>query len=105
MERRAERDSVEWVLLAASGLLRDRIAGHVGVRRADLINPDIALGPDVSVVRSARGLAGIEAARAELAEDLNLNKRLVLERAFLSLAEIAAWESTTNDCIEALKRA
>ena len=89
-ERRAERDYVDWVLLAASALLRDRIAGHVGVRRADLINPDIALGPDVSVVRSARGLAGIEAARAELAEDLNLNTRLVLERAFLSLAEIAA---------------
>jgi hypothetical protein len=32
----------------------------------------------------------VEAARAELAEDLNLNTRLVLERAFLAVAEIAA---------------
>ena len=48
------------------------------------------MGAELTVVRAARGLAGIEAARAELAEDLNLNTRLVLERAFLCLAEIAA---------------
>jgi hypothetical protein len=40
-------------------------------------------------VRAARGLAGIEAARAELAEDLNLNTRLVLEGAFLRVTETA----------------
>ena len=38
----------------------------------------------------ARGLAAIEEARAALAEELNLNPRLVLERAFLQLAEAAA---------------
>jgi hypothetical protein len=39
---------------------------------------------------SARGLAAIEEARAALAEELNLNPRLVLERAFLQLAEATA---------------
>jgi hypothetical protein len=48
------------------------------------------VGAELTVVRAARGHAGIEVARAELAEDLNLNTRLVLERAFLCLAEIAA---------------
>jgi DNA polymerase-3 subunit delta' len=89
-ERRAERDYVDWVLLAASALLRDRIAGQVGARRDDLLNPDLQPDVGLPVVRAARGLAGVEAARAELAEDLNLNTRLVLERAFLAVAEIAA---------------
>jgi hypothetical protein len=89
-ERRAERDYVDWVLLAAAALLRDRIAVQVGADRDDLLNPDIEPGAGLSVVRAARGLAGVESARAELAEDLNLNTRLVLERAFLCVAEIAA---------------
>ena len=89
-ERRAERDYVDWVLLAVSALLRDRVAASVGTPRPDLMNPDIPPGADLTVVRATRGLAGVERARAELAEDLNLNTRLVLERAFLCLAEIAA---------------
>ncbi|MEX1263116.1 MAG: AAA family ATPase [Actinomycetota bacterium] len=89
-ERRAERDYVDWVLLGASALLRDRIASSVGAPRDELLNPDIAPGLDFSVVSAARGLGGLEAARSELAEDLNLNTRLVLERAFLCVAEVAA---------------
>jgi DNA polymerase-3 subunit delta' len=89
-ERRAERDYVDWVLLAVSALLRDRIAATVGVPSTDLMNPDLPAGDELGVTRATRGLASIEAARAELAEDFNLNVRLVLERAFLSLAEIAA---------------
>ncbi len=89
-ERRAERDYVDWVMLGVSSLLRDRIASSVGVPGDELVNPDLAPRADVTVVRAARGLAGVEAARADLAEDLNLNTRLVLERAFLCLAEIAA---------------
>jgi hypothetical protein len=54
------------------------------------MNPDIPPGADLTVVRATRGLAGVERARAELAEDLNLNTRLVLERAFLCLADVAA---------------
>lgn len=89
-ERRAERDYVDWVLLAVSALLRDRIAVAVGGGSDLLMNPDLPPDDRLSVARAARGLAGVEEARAELAEDLNLNTRLVLERAFLQLAEIAA---------------
>jgi len=89
-ERRAERDYVDWVLLAVSSLLRDGIAVAVGGGSELLMNPDLVPDGRLSVVRAARGLAGIEEARADLAEDLNLNPRLLLERAFLRLAELAA---------------
>jgi DNA polymerase-3 subunit delta' len=89
-ERRAERDYVDWVLLAVTALLRDRIAVGVGVPADDLLNPDLSPADVLGVVRAARGAAGVEAARAELAEDFNLNVRLVLERAFLGLADVAA---------------
>jgi hypothetical protein len=88
-ERRAERDYVDWVLLAASAVLRDRIAAAVGADPATLLNPDLAPGGGHEVVAAAGGLAGLEEARAELAEEFNLNVRLVLERAFLRLAPIA----------------
>jgi hypothetical protein len=49
------------------------------------MNPD--LEPDAgSFQRSAAALAAFEQARADLADDGNLNPRLVLERAFLRLA-------------------
>jgi DNA polymerase-3 subunit delta' len=89
-ERRAERDYVDWVLLAVSSLLRDRIALAVGGGSELLLNPDLVPDGRLSVVRAARGLAGIEEGRADLAEDLNLNPRMLLERAFLRLAELAA---------------
>jgi DNA polymerase III subunit delta' len=87
-ERRAERDYVDWVLLGVSALLRDRIAVGVGAEASVLLNPDLPPPLDLSVARSAAGLAGIEEARAELAEEFNLNPRLVLERAFLRLGAI-----------------
>ena len=88
-ERRAERDYVDWVLLAVSSLLRDRLVAGIGGARTLLLNPDVAPDPDLPVVAAAAGLAGIEEARAELAEEFNLNVRLVLERAFLRLAVAA----------------
>lgn len=89
-ERRAERDYVDWVLLAVSSLLRDRIAIAVGGGSDLLLNPDIEPDAGLSTVRAASGLAGIEEARSALAEDLNLNTRLLLEHAFLRLSELAA---------------
>ena len=82
--RRAERDYVDWVLLAASSLLRDRVVAAVGGGNELLMNTDIA-PPAEPIPAAARGLAAIEEARAALAEELNLNVRLVLERAFLQL--------------------
>ena len=73
-----------------SALLRDVIASSVGAGMEVLLNPDLPTDRSLTVPRATRGLAGVEEARAELAEDLNLNTRLVLERAFLRLAEIAA---------------
>ena len=85
-ERRAERDYVDWVLLAVSALLRDRIAVAVGVGADQLLNPDVPVASDgLQILGAATGLAAVEEARAALAEDLNLNTRLVLERAFLQL--------------------
>jgi len=89
-ERRAERDYVDWVLLAVSSLLRDRITTAVGGDKDLLMNPDLLPDDRLSVARAARGLADVEEARAELAEDINLNTRLVVERAFLGLAELTA---------------
>jgi DNA polymerase-3 subunit delta' len=87
-ERRAERDSVDQILLAASALLRDRVAAAAGVPDEELLNPDLELA-GLPIVRSVAGLAGIEEARAALADDTNLNVRLVLERAFLRLGSPA----------------
>jgi DNA polymerase-3 subunit delta' len=84
-ERRAERDFVDWVLLAAAALLRDRIAAVHGAAHEDLLNPDLTPPSDLSVTRAAAGLAGLEEARAALADDVTLNARLVVERAFLRL--------------------
>ncbi|HEY7477987.1 MAG TPA: AAA family ATPase [Actinomycetota bacterium] len=82
-ERRAEREYVDRVLLGASALLRDRIAVASGSADEDLLNPDLAPAPDGSLAQAAAGLSGLEAARAALADEVNLNTRLVVERAFL----------------------
>lgn len=82
--RRAERDYVDRVLLAVSALLRDRIAAAVGGDGDLFMNPDIRPAGS-GVPAAASSMAAAEEARAALAEDLNLNTRLVLEQAFLRL--------------------
>ena len=84
--RREERDYVDRVLLGISSILRDRIVDRVGGGTDLLINVDLRPDGD-SIVSAAAGLAAVEQARAALAEDLNLNQRLVLEQAFLRLGE------------------
>jgi DNA polymerase III subunit delta' len=81
--RREERDYVDRVLLAASSALRDRIVHAVGGDSDLLINADVEPDGPPSIARAAAALAAIEDARAALAEELNLNQRLVLEGAFL----------------------
>ncbi len=87
--RRAERDFVDWVLLAISALLRDRVVQTTGGGPDLLLNPDVRPSAGASVPVLARQLAAVEEARAALAEDLNLNARLVIERAFLRLGSAA----------------
>jgi hypothetical protein len=84
--RRAERDYLDWILLAMSSVFRDRIASRVGADEGGLINLDLRPERDGDVAAWASAFAALEEARADLAEDLNLNPRLVLERAFLRLA-------------------
>jgi DNA polymerase-3 subunit delta' len=87
--RRAERDYVDRVLLAVSSLLRDRVVVAVGGEAELLMNPDVAPArdPTSGVARVGSRLAAVEAARAALADDVNLNTRLVLEQAFLRLGD------------------
>jgi DNA polymerase-3 subunit delta' len=87
--RRAERDYVDWVLLAASAIARDRVAAAVGTDRAELINVDAGI-EDADVGASTAQLSAFEEARAALADDVNLNPRLVLERAFLRCAAVVS---------------
>ena len=88
--KRAERDYVDWVLLAVSVALRDRIVAAVGGGEELAINLDLQAQGTSDVVVEALGLTAVEEARAALAEELNLNPRLVLERAFLRLGGVAA---------------
>ena len=83
-ERRAEREFVDRVLLAASALLRDRIVAATGASTELLLNPDLPPPASVPVARSAAALAAMELGRADLADDVNLNARLLVERALLS---------------------
>jgi hypothetical protein len=89
--RRAERDYVDRVLMAVSSLLRDRVVAAVGGGADLLMNPDAppATGGGATaadrLTPASAGLAAAEEARAALAEDVNLNARLVLEQAFLRL--------------------
>lgn len=90
-ERRAERDYVDWVLLALSTMLRDSIMLALGGDGDWRINLDLEREPHLSPVRATRVLAKVEQARAALAEELNLNPRLLLEQAFLEVSrELAA---------------
>jgi DNA polymerase-3 subunit delta' len=94
-ERRAERDYVDWVLLAVSSILRDRVLTASGGPDELRINLDLS-DSDTSAVASmdgpaaARALGVVEEARAALADETNLNPRLVLERAFLEVVGVGA---------------
>jgi len=81
--RRAERDYVDWVLLATSSLLRDRVVAAVGGGPELGLNLDVHPLPELPVRDAAGALGAGEEARGALAEELNLNPRLVLEQAFM----------------------
>lgn len=89
-ERRAERDYVDWVLLAISAMLRDDVMLALGGDAEWRINLDLDREPHVSPVRAARVMGAVEEARAALADETNLNTKLALEQAFLEVARSLA---------------
>jgi DNA polymerase-3 subunit delta' len=90
-ERRAERDFIDRVLLAASSLVRDRIVTGVHGGPELRLNVDRSASSEhVPVVGLAACLAASEEARAALAEDMNRNARLVVEHAFLLISSASA---------------
>jgi DNA polymerase-3 subunit delta' len=89
--RRAEREFLDWSLLSLAAYWRDILAAGTGSGGDVLINLDLDLSdatisPDQSVMRASRAWGAVEEARADLADETNLNARLVLERLFLRLA-------------------
>jgi DNA polymerase III subunit delta' len=92
--RRAEREFLDWSLLSLAAYWRDAVVASTGGGgQGDLlINIDLGLDdparPAVSVAAAGQAWGAVEEARADLADETNLNARLVLERLFLRLAEL-----------------
>jgi len=88
--RRAEREFLDAALLALASYQRDVALVAVGGDRALLVNVDraeeISAHGGGDAPRAAVAMGAVEEARAELADETNLNARLVLERLFLRLA-------------------
>jgi DNA polymerase III subunit delta' len=86
LERRAERDFLDAALLALEAWFRDALLAGAGGDPAWSINLDRpqAAGT-VPLPEAARAIQVMEEARAALADETNLNPRLVLEDAFLQL--------------------
>ncbi|HXF57647.1 MAG TPA: hypothetical protein VNO34_08790 [Actinomycetota bacterium] len=89
--RRAEREFLDWALLALATYWRDAVARAAGADEGLLLNLDRPPGPGDGWPAAAAALAlgAVEEARADLADETNLNARLVLERLFLRLRALA----------------
>ena len=89
--RRAEREFLDAGLLALAADYRDRVAAAHGGGVDVLLNVDRAeqLAVDgMDPAAAALAMGAVEEARADLADETNLNARLVLERLFLRLAKL-----------------
>lgn len=84
-ERRAEREFLDAALLALESWFRDGLLSGAGGDPEWVINLD-RQPPTVGPAEAAGAVEALEEARAGLADETNLNARLVLERAFLRLA-------------------
>jgi len=92
--RRAEREFLDAALLALAASWRDVAVAASGGGPELLINIDRDPGVSGSAVATAatagRAMGIVEQARADLADETNLNPRLILERTFLALAALRA---------------
>ena len=84
-ERRAEREFLDAALLGLQGWFRDALLRASGGEASWAINLDRDTA-SVSGAEAAAAVETLEQARAALADETNLNTRLVLEDAFLHLA-------------------
>jgi DNA polymerase-3 subunit delta' len=91
--RRAEREFLDQSLLALAATWRDAVAAAAGAGQDVLINIDRA--PPKGWDAPSAGLAwgAVEQARADLADETNLNAKLVLERLFLRLSALGPGRS------------
>lgn len=90
-ERRAEREYLDAALLALEGWFRDALLVAAGGDPGWAINVDRPpAGRPVPPPDAASAIESLEAARAALADETNLNARLVLEDAFLRLSPLEA---------------
>lgn len=89
--RRAEREFLDWSLMSLTSYWRDQVALAAGGDEAMLINLDLAPAErsEWDAVGAARAMGSVEEARADLADETNLNARLVLERLFLRLSDFS----------------
>jgi DNA polymerase-3 subunit delta' len=89
--RRAEREFLDWALLSLAAYWRDAVVRAAGGPEDVMINLDLPGGPEVGLgdtVKAATAMGAVEEARADLADETNLNARLVLERMFLRLSAL-----------------
>jgi DNA polymerase-3 subunit delta' len=89
-ERRAEREFLDGALMALQGWFRDALLAAAGGEMDWAINLDGPPGASLPGPGAAAGVAVLEEARAALADETNLNPRLVLEEAFLQLVAAGA---------------
>lgn len=90
-ERRAERDFLDAALLSLEAWFRDNLLVGAGGDVEWAINLDRPPeAGSLPMAEAARAVQVLEEARAALADETNLNARLVLESAFLQLAPAAA---------------
>ncbi|HEX8098742.1 MAG TPA: DNA polymerase III subunit, partial [Actinomycetota bacterium] len=88
--RRAEREFLDLALMSLAAYFRDVAAAASGAATDVLINIDLPVSDDVerwSAADAALAMGAVEETRADLADETNLNARLVLERLFLRLSE------------------
>jgi DNA polymerase III subunit delta' len=84
-ERRAEREFLDASLLALEAWFRDALLAAAGGDPGWVINLDRE-APAMPPAEAARAVQVLEEARAALADETNLNAKLILEEAFLQLA-------------------
>jgi DNA polymerase III subunit delta' len=88
--RRAEREFLDQSLLALASTWRDAVAAAAGAAPDVLINVDRPPPEGWDAPSAGRAWAAVEQARADLADETNLNAKLVLERLFLRLSALGA---------------